>query len=71
MNFRALALLEKNKEALELFRDDMSGKEVAAKLGINKRTLDGRISQMLAATGKRRVAGLVVYAVKNKIINLV
>jgi DNA-binding NarL/FixJ family response regulator len=71
MSYKTLALLEENKKALELFKDGLTTKEVAVKIGMNKRTLDGRISRMILATGKRTITGVVVYALEHKIINLV
>lgn len=70
MNHQVLAILEKNKKALELFRDGFTTKEVAARIGMNRRTLEKRISNMLEATEKNTTTGLVCFAMRHQIIDV-
>lgn len=70
MSYQVLAMLEKNKKALELFRDGYTTKEVAARIGMNIRTLEKRVSNMMEATGVGTKTGLVCLAMKHQIIDV-
>lgn len=48
----------------------LSNQEIADKLFISKRTVDKHRANLLSKTGCRNTAALVMYAIKNKIINV-
>ena len=48
----------------------LSNQEIADKLFISKRTVDKHRANLLSKTGCRNTAALVMYAIKNKMINI-
>lgn len=48
----------------------LSNQEIADKLFISKRTVDKHRANLLSKTGCRNTAALVMYAIKNKVINI-
>ena len=48
----------------------LSNQEIADKLFISKRTVDKHRANLLSKTGCRNTAALVMYAIKNKMINV-
>lgn len=61
----AIELSSREKEVLELICREYSNAEIAAKLFISVRTAEGHRNNLLAKTGCRNTAGLVLFAVKN------
>lgn len=57
-------------EVLELICNQYSTAEIAEKLFITKRTVEGHRNNLFVKTGTKNVAGLVVYALQKEIINL-
>ncbi|MBB6461072.1 response regulator transcription factor [Flammeovirga kamogawensis] len=60
-------LTAREKEVLRLIIDQQSNKEISEKLFISLRTVDAHKRNLLDKTGQRNVAGLVMYAIKNKV----
>ena len=63
-------LTNREKEVLELICQQLSTPEIAEKLFISPRTVEGHRNNLLLKTQSKNVAGLVVYAIQNKIITL-
>ena len=62
-------LTNREKEVLQLICEQYSSTEIAEKLFISVRTVEGHRNNVLLKTGTRNIAGLVVYAIQNKIIS--
>lgn len=56
-------------DVLRLICQEKSTNEIAQELFISARTVEGHRKNLLAKTGVRNVAGLVLYAVKNKLLS--
>jgi DNA-binding NarL/FixJ family response regulator len=63
-------LTTREKEILELVCQQYSTNEIADKLFISSRTVDGHRNNLLLKTESKNIAGLVVYAIQNNIVNL-
>lgn len=63
-------LTNREIEILRLICSQMSTNEIADKLFISPRTVEGHRNNLLLKTDSKNVAGLVVYAIQNKIISL-
>lgn len=62
---------EREKEILGLICKELSNAEIAEKLFISIRTVEGHRNNLLLKTGCKNTAGLVVFAIKNQLVNLV
>lgn len=60
----------REKEVLECICKQMNAAEISEKLFISPRTVDGHRNSLLLKTESKNVAGLVVFALQNKIIDL-
>ncbi|TKC08374.1 response regulator transcription factor [Pedobacter polaris] len=60
----------REKEVLQLICKQFSSNEIAEKLFLSNRTVEGHRNNLLLKTGSRNTAGLVLYALKHKIIDL-
>jgi DNA-binding CsgD family transcriptional regulator len=54
-------------EVLKLICNEKTTQEVAVKLSISKRTVDGNRQRMLLKVGAKNIVGLVKYAITNQI----
>lgn len=61
-------LTTREKEILELICQQFSTIEIAERLFISPRTVDGHRNNLLLKTDSKNIAGLVVYAIQNKVI---
>lgn len=57
-------------EVLELICEQYTTIEIAEKLFISPRTVDGHRNNLLLKTGSKNVAGLVIYGIQKKLIEL-
>ncbi len=57
-------------EVLELICEQYTTSEIAEKLFISPRTVDGHRNTLLLKTGSKNVAGLVIYGIQKKLIEL-
>lgn len=57
-------------QVLELICKEYTAAEIAEELVLSVRTIDGFRSKLLEKTGTKNMAGLVVYALKNGIVNI-
>ena len=62
-------LSEREIDVLRLLCQQKTAKEIGEKLFITKRTVEGHKNNLFVKTGAKNVAGLVIYAVQNGIIN--
>ncbi|WP_298120238.1 response regulator transcription factor [Flavobacterium sp.] len=63
-------LTNREKEILELICQQLSTNEIAEKLFISSRTVEGHRNNLLLKTESKNIAGLVVYAIQNKIVEV-
>ena len=63
-------LTGREKEILDLICKQFTTTEIADKLCISPRTVEGHRNNLLLKTESKNVAGLVTYAVKNNLLNL-
>lgn len=63
-------LTDREKEVLQLIVKDLSNKEIAEKLHISVRTVDTHKQNLLSKTNTNSTAGLVVFAIKNELVNV-
>jgi len=63
-------LTSREKEILELICLQQSTNEIAEKLFISPRTVEGHRNNLLLKTESKNIAGLVVYAIQNKIVSI-
>lgn len=63
-------LTNREKEILELICFQQSTNEIAEKLFISPRTVEGHRNNLLLKTESKNIAGLVVYAIQNKIVSI-
>ena len=64
-------LLSKREiEVLELICAEYTTNEIAEKLFISPRTVDGHRNNLLLKTGSKNVAGLVIYGIQKKLVEL-
>lgn len=58
-------------DVLQLICEQFTTTEIADKLSISKRTVDGHRNNLLIKTDTRNVAGLVAYAIQNRVITVI
>lgn len=63
-------LTRREQEILKLICNELTATEIADKLFISTRTVDGHRQNLLDKIGARNTAGLVIYAIKNKLLDL-
>jgi len=61
----------REEEILQLTCQQYTAEEIAQKLFISVKTVNGHRNNLLIKTGSRNVTGLVIYAIKNNIVNLI
>jgi DNA-binding NarL/FixJ family response regulator len=61
---------ERELEILRLICEEYTAAEIAEKLCVSKRTVDGHRYTLLEKSGARNVVGLVIYAVRNGLYNI-
>lgn len=62
-------LSERELEILKLICQQMTSQEIADKLFIARRTVEGHKGNLLLKTSVKNTAGLVIYAIQNNLIN--
>jgi DNA-binding NarL/FixJ family response regulator len=63
-------LSTREREVLELICAQLTTSQIAYKLYISPRTVDGHRNSLLLKTGSKNVAGLVIYGIQKKLIEL-
>ncbi|WP_274475354.1 response regulator transcription factor [Mangrovimonas aestuarii] len=63
-------LTDREQEVLQLICEQYTTSEIAEKLFISPRTVEGHRNNLLTKTGSKNLAGLVVNAIKNKLVTL-
>lgn len=61
---------KREREILKLICLEYTNAEIAEKLFLSNRTVEGHRNNMLCKTGSRNTAGLVIFALKNNIVTL-
>ncbi len=67
--FDANHISKREKEVLELICQQYSTPEIADRLFISSRTVEGHRNSLLLKTGSKNTAGLVVYAIESKMVD--
>jgi DNA-binding CsgD family transcriptional regulator len=57
-------------EVLELICKQLTANEIADALFISPRTVEGHRNNLLLKTESKNIAGLVIYAIQNKVVQL-
>jgi DNA-binding NarL/FixJ family response regulator len=65
-----ISLTQREKEILELICDGLSSVEIAEKLFLSERTVENHRANLLSKTNCRNSLSLVLFALKNNLINL-
>ena len=68
--FEDIILTKREREILELICNQNSTQQIAEKLFISPRTVEGHRNNLLLKTDSQNSAGLVVFAIQNKIVIL-
>ncbi len=63
-------LTKRENEILKLICQELTTPEIAEKLFISKRTVEGHRKNLLEKTGVKNTAGLVLFALRNKVFEL-
>lgn len=61
---------KREQEVLQLICEEYSTKNIAKKLFISERTVEGHRNNLILKTNVKNTAGLVIYAVKNNLVDL-
>ncbi|WP_316815120.1 response regulator transcription factor [Pedobacter nyackensis] len=61
---------KREQEILQCICEDLTTKDIARKLFISERTVEGHRNSLILKTKVKNTAGLVIYAVKNNHVNL-
>ncbi len=69
-NFDTNYITKREKEVLELICMQHTTTDIAEKLFISPRTVEGHRNNLLLKTESKNVAGLVIYALKNKLVTM-
>jgi DNA-binding NarL/FixJ family response regulator len=70
INNIAIDLTEREKEILVLLCKELTNNEIAEKLFISARTVEGHRNNLLQKTGCKNSAGLVIFAIKNGLYSI-
>lgn len=66
----SLKLTNREIEVLKLVAHGLTNLEIADKLFISKRTVDAHKANLISKTGSRNIVELLVYSIKNKIVEV-
>ncbi|EAY24623.1 response regulator transcription factor [Microscilla marina] len=66
----SIELTKREQEVLELICKELTTPEMAEKLFISNRTVEGHRKNLLEKTGAKNTAGLVVFALKNELVEI-
>jgi DNA-binding NarL/FixJ family response regulator len=66
----SVGLTPREREILELICREYTAPEIAEKLFLSVRTVEGHRNNLLLKTGTRNVAGLVIFAIRNDLVNM-
>lgn len=70
LNATATDITRREKEVLEMICKELSAAEIASKLYLSVRTVEGHRNNLILKTGARNTAGLVIFAVKSGLYNV-
>lgn len=65
-----VVLTKRESQVLQLICDGLTNTEIADKLFISVRTIEGHKAKLIHKTGAINTLGMIVYAIKNKLINI-
>ena len=62
-------ITKREMEVLQLVANGLSNEEISEKIHVSVATVKGHRSNLLMKSGAKNTAGLIMYAIKNKIIS--
>jgi DNA-binding NarL/FixJ family response regulator len=65
-----ISLTKRESEILQLICNGLSTAEIATKLHISNRTVEGHKANLLSKTGSKSSVNLVMFAIRNKLVNI-
>jgi len=65
-----VTITQRESEVLTLICDEYTNGEIAEKLSLSMRTVEGHRNNLLSKTGAKNTAGLVIFAICNKLVNI-
>ncbi|MCD4746268.1 MAG: response regulator transcription factor [Bacteroidales bacterium] len=65
-----IRITRREKEVLELIALGLSNTEIAEKLFISQRTVDGHKANLISKTGSKNIVNLLIFAIKNKLVQI-
>ena len=65
-----IKLTKREQEVLELICKGYTNNEIAEKLFLSQRTIDGHRAKIISKAGARNTVSLVTFAIKNKLVSL-
>ena len=65
-----ITITNREKQILNLIAQGLTNKEIAQKLFISQRTVDGHRANLISKTGSKNIIDMLVYAIKNKLITV-
>ncbi len=68
-NFKEVNLSEREIEIIRLISKELTNKEIAEKLFVSVRTIDGHKERILQKTKAKNVIGIIMYAVKHNLLS--
>jgi len=68
-NLKLHGITKREKEILSYICTEFTNAQMAAKLFISERTVEGHRNNLLDKTGSKNTAGLVVFALKNRLVS--
>ena len=63
-------LTSREIDVLKLLCNQLTAKEIGKKLFLSKKTIETHKSNLLQKTGAKNIAGLIIFAAKNKLIEI-
>jgi DNA-binding NarL/FixJ family response regulator len=64
-----IAMTQREKEILQLICNECTTHEIAEKLGVSVRTVEGHRTNLLQKTGSKNIVSLLIYALRHKLVD--
>src|SRR5690606_14542761 len=66
---QVMDLVERDIEVIYLLANQLTAREIAEKLNVSPKTVEGYKNALFSKTGTKSVVGLIVFAIQNGLIN--
>lgn len=64
-----ISITHREKEILQLICNECTTQEIADKLGVSVRTIEGHRTNLLQKTGAKNIVSLLIYAIRHKLVD--